>query len=367
MIELEELEAGTPKVAPASEDVEQQLPQPANEPEAGTPYYVPPKPDKAPAPKSFSAAEEYEKLVRFLRQPRDYKEQQDRMAKNAKYLEAVSAINLLLNTAKGAFGGTVRKEDYSALQRAVQEAQGYEAAAAKDADRYADEQGKLMRDLYNLQLKEDANERSYQKELDRILAKAKADEGNIKLRDELARGQIELRGEVAATTEGVKQAGRERLVDKRFGHQVNLEALKQAGRESLAAIKSNLTASNQLNKPYIDVKAPNGAGTIGLTKGEALEFFNWLLSNGDITQGDVQLMVESFSGSAANNIVQSKVADYARRYPDALTPILRDRGRFNPPLPQQNAIQPQQGVPQSKGNPLQSRQPQGKGNPFTPR
>ena len=337
---IDEPEAGDPHYKEKKE--EQPLPQGLleidedEEPEAGKPHYVPPKEEPTEAEqaaandelnKPFNAKEEYDKLMESIRKPRSHQAKVEQAGKDKKFRETISALSLLLNTAKGAMGGTIRKEDYSGITAAANEAKAYQAMEDKDTDRYEDAKSKLWMDLYNLQLKDKAAYRSYKQELEKILFKEDADARNIGRRDKATKEQILLRGDVDLEKEDFAQKGRMNLQDKKHGQNMELEAFKQKGREQLASLRVTLKQSGDINKPFIDVKSPYGKGSVGLTKGEALEFFDWLLGNGDITENDYTLMFEALNGTAANNMVQSKVVSYVTRYPQPLRSILSNRGK----------------------------------------
>ncbi|MDR0659814.1 MAG: hypothetical protein LBG19_03215 [Prevotellaceae bacterium] len=259
------------------------------EPEAGRPYYVPPKEDTEQAEqtqavdginKPFNAKEEYDILMQNIRKPRSYQANVEQANKDKKFRETISALSLLLNTAKGALGGNIRKEDYSGITAAANEAKAYQELENKDADRYDDAKNKLFFDLYNLQFKDKAAQRSYLQELEKIFAKEGTDARNIGRRDKATKEQILLRGEVDLEKEDFAQKGRMGLQDKKHGHNMTLEAFKQKGREQLAALRISLKQSGDLDKTFIDVKSPFGKGSVGLTKGETLEFFDWLRAFG---------------------------------------------------------------------------------------
>ena len=136
-----------------------------------------------------------------------------------------------------------------------------------------------------------------------------------------------MRGEGELGKEDFGKQGRTQLQDKKQGHNMTMEAFKQKGREQLASLRITLKKAGDLDKTFIDVKSPFGKGSVGLTKGEALEFFDWLLANGDIKEKDYTLMFEALNGTAANNMVQSKVVGYVRKYPQPLKEILSNRGK----------------------------------------
>ena len=114
----------------------------------------------------------------------------------------------MLNAATVACGGNIRLEDYGGIKADSDEAKAYQAMEDKDADRYDDAKNKLFLDLYNLQFKDTAAQRSYLQELEKIFAKQRADATNIGLRDKATKEQILLRGEVDLGKEDFAQQGR---------------------------------------------------------------------------------------------------------------------------------------------------------------
>ena len=318
----EEIEAGTPSLYIRPE----QAGSNAEEPEAGSPYATD---QPASSVQPLSAEESVGSVddwLALLRKPRSYQPQIQQAARERNFRTAVAAIDLLLNAGKQLAGGTVRPQPYAAIAEADKERKSYEQAEQAELAAVDEERRKLLQArlaaLQKARLAGENNRSSLQK----LLLNHNLQRDLIDRRDELDRGRIGLRGEIGLNTESLKQQGRESLSSTRYKQQAGMEQLRQQNRLELLNARNQMTRDSQVNKPWIDVGNPQG-GTVGLTKGEALEFFNWLLENGNADQNDVKLMIESFNGSAANNIVQSKVVGYANKYPEALESILQSRRR----------------------------------------
>jgi len=322
----EEPEAGSPRMRRAPSLEGGRVPSLAYQPAKSQPEATKPAEKlepKASESQPFNAVEEWKRLKPLLiRQPKDYQKEQEQAAKEAKYHRAITAISTLLNGAKLALGGTAHEVDFSGVEGARKRYEGLAAAAAKDADRYADESSKLLFDLTKRGYKLDDDDRSYARDIDKMMLSSEQDLKKLGVQNEYAVANAEADREFKAKQAEVDRLVKDGLLTKEWGYRMQLELLKQHGDR----VNIYLRASEANKSRGFTTKDPRGNAQLHLDSGQVKEVFGRIKAKGGVARDVLKIIEAAMSGSATKEQVEQAVAMAGRDYPDIVGDVLYSRG-----------------------------------------